>query len=66
MLDQYCIVPNRKALDYIFYSYSSWLRLKVISVHIAAKLRAMWALLFWPKWPAAVDRILFFDKRSFR
>ena len=34
----------------------SLLHLKRSSSHIAAALRSTWALLFWPKWPAAVDR----------
>ena len=28
-------------------------------------LRATWALLFWPKWPAATDRTLLLDERCF-
>ena len=45
--------------------HSSWLHLKGISVHIAATLRASWALLFWPTWPAAVNWTLLLDERSF-
>ena len=33
---------------------------------MAAKLRATWALLFLPTWPAAVDQALLLDERSFR
>ena len=42
----------------------SWLHLKSNSLHIAATLRATWALLFWPRWPAAVDWTLLIDERS--
>ena len=31
---------------------------------MAAALRATWVLLFWPTWPAAVDRALLLDERS--
>ena len=31
---------------------------------MAAKLRATWAMLFWPTWPAAVDRVLLLDERN--
>ena len=41
--------------------YYSWLHLKLISVHIAARLRTTWALLFWPTWPAAADLTLLID-----
>ena len=41
-----------------------WLHVKGISVHMAATLRATWALLFLPTWPAAVDRTLLLDERS--
>ena len=30
---------------------------------MAAKLRATWALLFWPTWLAAVDRALLLDEQ---
>ena len=33
---------------------------------MASTLRATWALLFWPTWPAAVDRTLLLDERSFK
>ena len=31
---------------------------------MAAKLRATWALRFWPTWPAAVEQALLLDERS--
>ena len=31
---------------------------------MAAKLRATWELLFWPTWPAAVNRALLLDEKS--
>ena len=43
----------------------SWLNSKRSSVQIAATLRATWALLYPPMWPAAVDRTLLLDERSF-
>ena len=33
---------------------------------MAAKLRATWALLFWPTCSAAVDRALLLDERSLK
>ena len=44
--------------------YLSCLHLKLISVHIAARLRTTWALLFWCTWPAAADWTLLIDERS--
>ena len=43
----------------------SWLHLKLISVHIAVRLRTTCALLFWRMWPAAADWTLLIDERSF-
>ena len=42
----------------------SWLHLKLISVHIAVRLRTTCALLFWRMWPAAADWRLLIDERS--
>ena len=35
--------------------YLSWLHLKLISVHIAARLRTTWAVLFWPTHTALIQ-----------
>ena len=43
----------------------SWLHLKLVSVHIAARLRTTRALLFWRMRPAAADWTLLIDERSF-
>ena len=43
----------------------SWLHLKLISVHIAARLRATCALLFWPTWLSEADCTLLLDERSY-
>ena len=48
------------------FDVSSWLHLKRSSCHIAAKLCAKWALLFWPTWPAAANWTLLLDERSFK
>ena len=42
----------------------SWLHLKRNSLHIAATLRATWALLFLPMCPAAVNWTLLLDERN--
>ena len=57
--------PVPYAFHFYFQGNISRLHLKRSSVQMQATLRAQWALLFWPTWPAAVDRTLFLDERMY-